>query len=83
MKKRTAEKVISRSILVLAVYRKSTMGRALRRRPTFWTVSKAEELTALPKPAKRRLRLEFGGAKNDTGFAITYADSRVLATQTP
>ena len=82
MKKRTAEKVISRSILVLAVYRKSTMGRALRRRPTFWTVPKAH-ISALTKPAKKRLRLEFGEAKNDTGFAITYADSRVLATQTP
>jgi hypothetical protein len=82
MKKRTAEKVISRSILVLAVYRKSTMGRALRRRPTFWTVPKV--ISAHPAhPAKKRLRLEFGEHKNDTGFAITYADSRLLATQTP
>jgi hypothetical protein len=82
MKKRTAEKVISRSILVLAVYRKSTMGRALRRRPTFWTVSKAA-FTGPTRPAKKRLRLEFGEAKTETGFSITYADSRVLATQTP
>lgn len=82
MKKRTAEKVISRSILVLAIYRKSTMGRALRRRPTFWTVPKV--ITASPaKPAKKRLRLEFGETKNDTGFALTYADSRLLATHTP
>ena len=85
MKKRTAEKVISRSILVLAVYRKSTMGRALRRRPTFWTVPKV--ISAHPAhtshPAKKRLRLEFGEHKNDTGFAISYADSRLLATQTP
>lgn len=82
MKKRTAEKVISRSILVLAVYRKSTMGRALQRRPTFWTVPKAE-ITAPTKPAKKRLRLEFGEAKTENGFSISYADSRVLATQTP
>jgi hypothetical protein len=82
MKKRTAEKVISRSILVLAVYRKSTMGRALRRRPTFWTVPKAR-LSTEAKPASKRLRMEFGEAKTDTGFSITYEDSRVLATQTP
>ena len=83
MKKRTAEKVISRSILVLAVYRKSTMGRALRRRPTFWTVPKVVQRAPGRHPAKKRLRLEFGEHKNDTGFAITYADSRLLATQTP
>jgi hypothetical protein len=81
MKKRTAEKVISRSILVLAVYRKSTMGRALRRRPSFWTVPKI--LSRGTAPARKRLRLEFGETKGDTGFALTYADSRVLATQTP
>jgi hypothetical protein len=82
MKKRTAEKVISRSILVLAVYRKSTMGRALRRRPNFWTVPKV--ITAHPsKPAKKRLRLEFGETKSEGGFALTYADSRLLATQVP
>jgi hypothetical protein len=82
MKKRTAEKVISRSILVLAVYRKSTMGRAMRRRPTFWTVPKTA-ISTLARPAKKRLRLEFGEAKSDNGFSITYADSRVLATFTP
>jgi hypothetical protein len=84
MKKRTAEKVISRSILVLAVYRKSTMGRALRRRPTFWTVPKARMATGA-KPASKRLRLEFGEAnlRSDSGFQITFADSRVLATHTP
>jgi hypothetical protein len=82
MKKRTAEKVISRSILVLAVYRKSTMGRALQRRPTFWTVPKAA-FTAPTRPPKKRLRLEFGEAKTENGFSISYADSRVLATQLP
>ena len=82
MKKRTAEKVISRSILVLAMYRKSTMGRALRRRPTFWTVPKV--VAASPaKPAKKRLRLEFGDTKTDTGFALTYADSHLMATHVP
>jgi hypothetical protein len=82
MKKRTAEKVISRSILVLAVYRKSTMGRALRRRPTFWTVPKLFS-SPVAKPAKKRLRLEFGETRGETGFALTYEDSRVLATHTP
>jgi hypothetical protein len=82
MKKRTAEKVISRSILVLAVYRKSTMGRALRRRPNFWTVPKMVAAN-VAKPAKKRLRLEFGDTKTESGFALTYADSRLLATQTP
>ena len=81
MKKRSAEKVISRSILVLAVYRKSTMGRALRRRPSFWTVPKF--FGAGAAPARKRMRLEFGETKGDTGFALTYADSRVLATHTP
>jgi hypothetical protein len=81
MKKRTAEKVISRSILVLAIYRKSTMGRALRRRPSFWTVPKV--VSSGEGPARKRLRLEFGETKSDTGFALTYEDSRVLATHTP
>jgi hypothetical protein len=81
MKKRTAEKVISRSILVLAVYRKSTMGRALQRRPSFWTVPKL--FGPGSAPARKRMRLEFGETKGDTGFALTYADSRVLATHTP
>jgi len=82
MKKRTAEKVISRSILVLAVYRKSTMGRAMRRRPNFWTVPKIVH-SSTAKPARKRMRLEFGETKGDSGFAITYEDSRVLATHTP
>ena len=81
MKKRTAEKIISRSILVLAVYRKSTMGRALRRRPSFWTVPKL--FGPGGAPARKRMRLEFGETKGETGFALTYADSRVLATHTP
>jgi hypothetical protein len=60
MKKRSAEKVISRSILALATYRKTTMGRALRRRPRFWTVAKpAEEFFGIRRVSKR-LRVEFG-----------------------
>jgi hypothetical protein len=59
MKKRTAEKIISRSILALASYRKTTMGRALRRRPRFWTVAKpADELKV--RRVSKRLRVEFG-----------------------
>jgi hypothetical protein len=59
MKKRSAEKVISRSILALATYRKTTMGRALRRRPRFWTVAKpADELRV--QRVSKRLRVEFG-----------------------
>lgn len=82
MKKRTAEKVISRSILVLAVYRKSTMGRALRRRPSFWTVPKLVSGTGVT-PARKRLRLEFGETKSENAFSLTYADSRLMATHTP
>jgi hypothetical protein len=55
MKKRTAQKIISRSILVLAVYRKSTMGRALTRRPRFWTVSRRHAAAAVAK----RVRVQF------------------------
>jgi hypothetical protein len=58
MKKRSAEKVIARSILALATYRKTTMSRALRRRPRFWTVSRPQE--GITVPAGKRLRLEFG-----------------------
>jgi hypothetical protein len=65
MKKRSAEKVISRSILALASYRKTTMGRALRRRPRFWTVAKpADELGV--RRVSRRLRVEFGTELHDS-----------------
>jgi hypothetical protein len=59
MKKRTAEKIISRSILALASYRKTTMGRALRRRPRFWTVATATDELPVRRVSKR-LRVEFG-----------------------
>ena len=59
MKKRSAEKVISRSILALATYRKTTMGRALRRRPRFWTVAKPADVVMVGRLSKR-LRVEFG-----------------------
>jgi hypothetical protein len=65
MKKRSAEKVISRSILALATYRKTTMGRALRRRPRFWTVAKPAEEFSIRRVSKR-LRVEFGTELNDT-----------------
>ena len=65
MKKRTAEKIISRSILALASYRKTTMGRALRRRPRFWTVSKpAEELGV--RRVSKRLRVAFATELSQT-----------------
>jgi hypothetical protein len=67
MKKRTAEKIISRSILALKSYRKSTMNRALRRRPRFWTVAKPIAEGRL-QPPRKRLRLEFGETKG--GFSI-------------
>jgi hypothetical protein len=67
MKKRSAEKIISRSILALKSYRKSTMDRALRRRPRFWTVSRPFPDGRL-QPPRKRLRLEFGETKG--GFSI-------------
>ena len=66
MKKRTAEKIISRSILALASYRKTTMGRALRRRPRFWTVAKPADDDLSFRRVSKRLRVEFGGELNDT-----------------
>jgi hypothetical protein len=74
MKKRTAEKVISRSILTLAIYRKDTMRRALRRRPRFWTVQKAA-IQVRPGPARKRMRVEFGEAKGAGNISLEYADA--------
>jgi hypothetical protein len=65
MKKRSAEKIISRSILALATYRKTTMGRALRRRPRFWTVAKPAEEFKIQRVSKR-LRVEFGTELHST-----------------
>jgi hypothetical protein len=70
MTKRIAEKVISRSILTLAVYRKSTMGQAMRRRPRFWTVPRAT-VSGTETP-RRRLRLEFAKAKTGGGLTVSY-----------
>jgi hypothetical protein len=70
MTKRIAEKVISRSILTLAVYRKSTMGQAMRRRPRFWTVQRAT-VSGTETP-RRRLRLEFAKAKTGGGLTVSY-----------
>jgi hypothetical protein len=66
MKKRSAEKVISRSILALASYRKTTMGRALRRRPRFWTVAVAADEDVVVRRVSKRLRVEFGAELNDS-----------------
>lgn len=59
MKKRSAEKIIRRSILSLATYRKTTMDRALQRRPRFWTVARAAEELGVRRVSKR-MRVEFG-----------------------
>jgi hypothetical protein len=72
MKKRTAEKVISRSILGLARYRKSTYGSALRRRPRFWTVNKVVADT--DGPPSKRMRLEFDDVKGASLLTLEYAD---------
>jgi hypothetical protein len=64
MKKRTAEKIISRSILALASYRKTTMGKALRKRPRFWTVANEEVVTRAHRVSKR-LRVEFAAEMNE------------------
>jgi hypothetical protein len=72
LNKRTAEKVISKSFLTLATYRKSTMSRALRRRPRFWTVPKRPD-GALEEPARKRLRLQFGEAGAASRFSLEYS----------
>jgi hypothetical protein len=69
MRKRTAEKVIARSILALAPYRKSTINKALRRRPRFWTVHKPLPGDPSDSPRKR-LRLEFG--EEGTGSQLLF-----------
>ena len=79
MKKRSAEKIISRSILALAIYRKSTMGRALRRRPSFWTVAKPAPGTR--RGVSKRLRVEFG-TELDSGPSL-FMDSGVMAASAP
>jgi hypothetical protein len=66
MKKRSAEKVIARSILALATYRKTTMARALRKRPRFWTVARGERQGKV-EPPRKRLRLRFGATG---GFSV-------------
>jgi hypothetical protein len=70
MRKRVAEKVLSRAILTLAVYPKRTMASALRRRPQFWT----EPVGAAPRTPEsgRRRRLTFADAKNDARFSIAF-----------
>jgi hypothetical protein len=76
MKKRSAEKVIARSILALASYRKTTMARALRKRPRFWTEPRAARRTE--EAPKKRLRLKFG----DTGGRLT-VDAGVMVAAPP
>ena len=61
MKKRSAEKVIARSILALATYRKTTMARALRKRPRFWTVPRPAH-QGRAEPPRKRLRMQFAAA---------------------
>jgi hypothetical protein len=77
MKKRNAEKVIARSILALASYRKTTMARALRKRPRFWTVQRSAAQGKVDPPRKR-LRMKFGATGG--GFTV---DASVMAAPTP
>jgi hypothetical protein len=77
MKKRSAEKVIARSILALASYRKTTMANALRRRPRFWTVPRPAAQGKAEAPRKR-LRLKFGA----TGGGLT-VDAGVMVAGPP
>jgi hypothetical protein len=70
MKKRSAEKVIARSILALATYRKTTMARALRKRPRFWTVPRPERQGKV-EPPRKRLRMQF--AATGGGFTVDAA----------
>src|SRR3954452_19351451 len=82
MKKRSAEKVIARSILALATYRKTTMARALRKRPSFWTVPRAERQGKV-EPPRKRLRLKFGetsGGLTDAAFLAAPAGAMALTT---
>jgi hypothetical protein len=82
MKKRSAEKVIARSILALATYRKTTMARALRKRPRFWTVPRPEG-QGMAEPPRKRLRMQFsatgGGFSMDTS-AIAPLEAEAAAT---
>jgi hypothetical protein len=73
MKKRSAEKVIARSILALASYRKTTMARALRKRPRFWTVQR-DTRPGKEEPPRKRLRMRFGATGG--GFTV---DASALA----
>ena len=83
MKKRCAEKVISRSILALASYRKTTMGRALRRRPKFWTVEKGEGAFRA-RPAHKRLRLAFGEETGESSLTFPPGlETGITAEQPP
>ena len=59
--------MISRSILALASYRKTTMNRALRKRPRFWTVPRPDH-QGRAEPPRKRLRLQFG--ETGAGFTV-------------
>lgn len=79
MKKRVAEKVLSRAILSLAVYPKHTMASALRRRPKFWT----ERVPGDPganDSLQRQMRLKFGETTEESSFSVEYAPG---ALETP
>jgi hypothetical protein len=83
MKKRSAEKVIARSILALASYRKTTMARALRKRPRFWTVPRPEWRNPDQQHPRKRLRLEFaatGGGLTVDAAAMVEAEPPVAAS---
>lgn len=75
MKKRVAQKVISRLVLELAPYPPATVRRALRRRPNFWTVQlpSGEGLAARAgRRARRSKRLQFGPKGGSSGHTLTF-----------
>lgn len=71
MKKRLAEKIIARSILDMAPYRRSTLDHALRTRPHFRTVARTTK-DVQAGPARARMRLQFSDAKEMGGFRIDF-----------
>jgi hypothetical protein len=67
MRKRVAEKVITRLVLNLAVYPGRTIRRAMHRRPSFWTSARPG------KGGGTKLKVTFSGATDDA--KLTFPES--------